>query len=310
MTIDPLLLPFLREREEVEARRLLGELIGAEAEPLVGAIVHRRLGAAPEREDVCGQVRLRLVSALQELRASGGAQAIEDFRGYVAAVAAHACDDVLRERYPQRQRLRNQLRYLLSHDSTFAISRDTEGRWQCRLNGHAKPAGPRGASWFADPRAYLRGVLADGPVELDELVRLAANAAGVKVEPAFAPLDERLSASDARIAERLDQRRLLERLWREIGLLPVRQRVALLLNLRDAGTPDVISVFPVAGVASLQQIAGALEMPVSELAGLWNDLPLDDHRLAARLGLTRQQVINLRSAARARLARRLRERIS
>jgi len=46
-------------------------------------------------------------------------------------------------------------------------------------------------------------------------------------------------------------------------------------------------------------------MTIEALAELWNSLPLDDHAIAARLGITRQQVINLRRAARERLARRL-----
>jgi hypothetical protein len=46
-------------------------------------------------------------------------------------------------------------------------------------------------------------------------------------------------------------------------------------------------------------------MPAEELARMWNDLPIDDMRIATRLGIKRQQVINLRKAARARLARRL-----
>jgi hypothetical protein len=45
------------------------------------------------------------------------------------------------------------------------------------------------------------------------------------------------------------------------------------------------------------------------LRTLLTRLPLDDLTIAARLGLTRQQVINLRKSARLRLARRLRDRL-
>jgi hypothetical protein len=38
---------------------------------------------------------------------------------------------------------------------------------------------------------------------------------------------------------------------------------------------------------------------------MWESLPLDDTAIADRLNLTRQQVINLRKAARMRLARRM-----
>jgi hypothetical protein len=41
------------------------------------------------------------------------------------------------------------------------------------------------------------------------------------------------------------------------------------------------------------------------LAELWNRLPLSDLEIGARLGATQRQVINLRKAARERLARRL-----
>jgi hypothetical protein len=58
------------------------------------------------------------------------------------------------------------------------------------------------------------------------------------------------------------------------------------------------------GVASFRDAAAALEMPPEELAQLWNRLPLEDKEIAARLGVDRQQVINFRSTARERLARR------
>jgi hypothetical protein len=58
---------------------------------------------------------------------------------------------------------------------------------------------------------------------------------------------------------------------------------------------------PVAGVATMKQIASVLDMPVDELARIWNGLPLDDLRIAERLGLNRQRVIDLRRTARARL---------
>jgi hypothetical protein len=46
-------------------------------------------------------------------------------------------------------------------------------------------------------------------------------------------------------------------------------------------------------------------MDADRFAELWNDLPLDDARIAELLKLTRQQVINARKSGRERLARRL-----
>ncbi len=40
------------------------------------------------------------------------------------------------------------------------------------------------------------------------------------------------------IDRELEQRDFLARVWREVRALPIRQRVALLLNLRDEGQHD------------------------------------------------------------------------
>jgi hypothetical protein len=58
-------------------------------------------------------------------------------------------------------------------------------------------------------------------------------------------------------------------------------------------------------VAGIRQIAEILEFPAEEFAAMWNVLPMDDLAIAAKLGVTRQQVINLRKSARERLLRRI-----
>jgi len=80
--------------------------------------------------------------------------------------------------------------------------------------------------------------------------------------------------------------------------------VALLLNLRDAEGRGVLALMPLTETATLREIATALDMPPRELAQIWNQLPVEDAVIAERLGLTRQQVINLRKSARERLWRR------
>jgi hypothetical protein len=79
----------------------------------------------------------------------------------------------------------------------------------------------------------------------------------------------------------------------------------LLLNLKDAEGRGCIALFPATGIATLRQLAEALEMSADGFAQLWNELPLEDARIAELLGLTRQQVINTRKSGRERLTRRL-----
>jgi hypothetical protein len=107
------------------------------------------------------------------------------------------------------------------------------------------------------------------------------------------------------VALEVELRSELTKLWVEIRELPRTQRVALLLNLRDSQQRDALMLLPLTGVAGLPQVAGVLELPLGELAVLWNRLPLDDLSIGQLLGVSRQQVINLRKSARQRLARRM-----
>ena len=97
----------------------------------------------------------------------------------------------------------------------------------------------------------------------------------------------------------------LQRLWEELQQLPLNQRAALLLNLKDSSGFSCITLFPATGIATVRQLAQALEMSAESFAEIWNDLPLEDARIAELLKLSRQQVINARKSGRERLARRL-----
>jgi hypothetical protein len=107
-------------------------------------------------------------------------------------------------------------------------------------------------------------------------------------------------------ASAFERRTDLFRLWEEIRQLPPRQAAALLLNLRDEQRRNAVALLPLTGVATMRDVALAIAMPVERFAEIWNRLPLDDAAIAEILGVTRQQVINLRKSARERLARRMR----
>jgi hypothetical protein len=148
------------------------------------------------------------------------------------------------------------------------------------------------------------------PVAFDELVSAIAALLQVKDETP-ASTEEEMEAGGAQlvsgedVAWQVEKRIFLQRLWEEVRELPLAQRSALLLNLREADGRGCLALFPATGVASLRQIAEALEISAERLAELWPQLPLDDATIAGLLDQTRQQVINLRKSARERLARRL-----
>ena len=141
------------------------------------------------------------------------------------------------------------------------------------------------------------------PVQFDQLVSSLA-----ALSPSEAPVENverRLAATEADPAWRAEKRIFLERLWKEVRRLPRHQRVALLLNLRDAEATDCIMLFPSSGIASIRELGDVLEIPPETFARLWNETPLEDVRIAELLQLTPQQVINARKSARERLTRQL-----
>lgn len=344
---DALLRPYLVAVGEAESQALLTELVEREAEPLIRAVLSRKLRVslngtcstrtAQEAEEIRSEILLQLISRLGALKQDREARAIANFRSYVAVTAHNACHEFLRQKYPSRWRLKNRLRYLLTHQKEFALWENEQGEWLCGLaewrdsersrridelrGDGGERLGLAGRNLQSMSLAELTAAIfrsARGAVELDELVNTIADLQGLKdvaVESVSAVDDdeeasdpyEGLTGKESDIASELEQRRYVERLWLEICQLPERQRAALLLNLRDDRGGDVIALFPMLGVASIRQIAEVLGLRAEDFAALWHDLPLDDATIAARLGVTRQQVINLRKSARERLARRMKE---
>jgi hypothetical protein len=345
--VDSILLPLLRATDSMEHEERLGRLLIEHAQPIINAVVKRKLrvslsaadGRAENQDalEISNEIQARLLGALRLLNGDGR-QTISNFSSYVAATAHHACHEFLRRKYPRRHSLKNKLRYLVEHHASLSLW-ESEGATLCgmtawRFQKKAPLAAPQlrlllgvgeGGFRLQPPRANLRSLplqdlvielfnKADAPVEINALVGVVVDLLDIKEDRSLAA--EKDEMHDGECFEsipdkgsnhylKLEGRLYLERLWAEICRLPSRQRAALLLNLRDPKGNGLIELFPITGVATMRNLAEALEMAADELAELWNQLPLADDAISLRLGATRQQVINLRKSARERLARRM-----
>lgn len=330
--MDSLLLPFVNSTHPADSEKLLTELICNQADPIIGNVVRGKLrtslsasqGSVQNQDalEVASGVRVLLVSELRHLKSNPNGRTIENFHNYVALKAYSACADFFRQKHPNRWRLKNRLRYQLKKNTQFAVWQAEDGRWLCGFrHWAAQPsvrASAKGLSQAAEavdsssPEALFNAVFekTGEPIELDQLVGIAAEAWGIKDHPARSYDDDPIlgealpdgtAGIDAVLADRLQ----LARLWEEVCSLPILQRTALLLNLRDAQDGSVIAFLPYLGIASKEEIAESIAMPADQFASLWNELPLDDLTIAQMLGITRQQVINLRKTARERLARKM-----
>ncbi len=342
---DPILLAYLQAADEVRAQHLLADLLANHASAVMKQIIRYKLRTAfhphdeatdgADAEDVYSSAVVSLLARLRELKAHPESVAIHHFRGYVATLTYNACSKHLREKYPQRHSLKNKLRYLFTHQPELSLWQDANGNRLCGYatwKTHPCKAASRGELYplLEAPHRWLPticepandGALIDlaraaldhlgAPIEIDDLVNLIAELTGVKDHPlpdglneASEPQREAASAEPHSAESALEQRAYLEHLWREICQLPLRQRTALLLNLKDEQGGNSLALFPLTGVASLRQIAAAMELSLDELTAFWNDLPLEDLVIAERLHLSRQQIINLRKCARERLHRKM-----
>lgn len=330
--IDVRLTPFLQAIDDAEAECQLARLLADEAEPIIRGVIRRKLGFALDRagrgvlgqddEDLFSEIRLLIIKRLQALKSQPGLRPINNFSNYVAVTAYNACYEYLRQKYPRRWQLKSRLHYLLSRRSEFGLwpINDRElvaGFADWREHGLLDSEKVRALaedSGLAALRANIAALLvelfrrAGAPIELDTLVDTVCAITGMTdVRPGdeeeVAVIADPAAGADIVVEQRL----FLQRLWTEICQLRPRQRAALLLNLRDAEGASALTLLPITGIADMQQIAHVLEISVEALAAIWSDLPLDDNAIAARLALSRQQVINLRKSARERLERRLRD---
>ena len=333
--IDVLLEPLLTEVRDDRADEILSQLITIHAEPVIKGVIRFKLRLNSFREtqreesdDIHQEVVLQLLAQLQRFRKLPDSHPITDVRGMAAVIAHRTCARWMRRQFPERHALKNRLHYLLTRQRGLALWQDGEGKllagfavWQQqsqatrnlpeieKLPTHIRALKSDKPQQLAELIASLFNYLG-GPIEFDELVSGVAALQGISDQPIESLADDEDATFEPAAAEpdpawRTEKKFFLQRLWEELQQLPLNQRAALLLNLKDATGFGAITLFPATGIASVRQLAAALEINPEEMAKMWNDLPIEDTRIAELTGLTRQQVINARKSGRERLARRL-----
>jgi len=271
--------------------------------PVIDTVLRRRCrdwaAGRGMLDDLRGEVVVRLLRRLRETSDEAAAP-IENLEGYVAGIASRVIDDAIRVSCPEWTRLKHRVRYLVTHDARFRLLADDDRP----IVSLTRTGGVRMRTTAAEKLAIkvveLLRTTGD-QLALDDVVSALAESSGISDR--VTPWENQFAASDpAALLESADELRML---WREIAALPPRQRAALLLHARDSGGESVLRLLSAASLVSSRDVASALEVPKHDLGTLLRELPLSDSVIARRLGVTVQQVINLRKAARDRLARRL-----
>ncbi len=344
--MDQLLLPYLQATKESERQQHLDELLLVHAAPIVRQALRQRLGFYVDQrglnphnqdaQDLYQEIMSKIVQALHDLRSPATKTDIQNLKQYVARIASNACNDVLRTKSPARARLKNNLRFLLTHHRDFAVWR-TEGE---TLTGFAVWRDTRKSASSQKQLFDLEQTLASfrstrfrhenvkhvpltrlvaemfswvgSPIELDELVNVVATLLDVKDYPVESIDDETLASSDARIADstfsassRLETQALLRHLWEALRELSSEQRDVFCLGFEDQSGRDLFTALLEAEVVTFQALAQELGRSRKAIMGLWSKLPMDDEAIAVELGSTRAQVYKWRFRALQRLKKGL-----
>jgi DNA-directed RNA polymerase specialized sigma24 family protein len=288
-----------------------------------------RIQETQDVEDIVSEVILKILDRLRRLKELPNETAIGDFIGYVNVAAHNACNSYLRARYPNRVRFKSRLRYALTHRADFAIWEGVDGRWICGFSQWREQRRPVNCDWINQARMHPERVIRHGeaddlidliraafisaqaPIPMEDLVEVAAKI--LKIADDATSLDvvveqtgfSNLAAAPIDPAEAASQRLYLKRLWIEIQQLPLSQRIALLLSVRDGTRTSITVLLSEIKIASIREIAQAVGMSASEFVRVLQELPLDDNAISKRLGVSRQQVISYRLSARRRLDRRM-----
>jgi DNA-directed RNA polymerase specialized sigma24 family protein len=314
---DPRLAEYLTGSDEAARTGELERILAGEVQPRVRAVLGTYPSAewpleAHDVEDIVGQVTLRVLRKLLGALVLEE-ESVQSLEAYVTTLTKNALRDFMRRRSPERTRMKSRLRYLFTHDRRLAlwqyegVSLCGLAAWKDRADHEPRiervhQAAESSGDFAAAPADAVTAAVTAlrKPVRLGDLVSAFLPLEAPDVHPAPTAVEAPPLQRDA-----LEARQYLQVLWSEIRELPPKQRAALLLNLRAPGSGNAITLFVSVGIATLEEIAEAAEMPRAALSALWDDLPLDDLRIAAHLGVQRQQVINFRKSARERLARRM-----
>lgn len=333
---DPILSPFLAEPDEHRRATILSALIEDHAEPVICRIIRTTLPSlrrndAASIDDLKSEVILRLIRSLETFRSERLLESFPSFTSYVAVVSYNTCHDYLRNKNPERARLKKRIRYALSHCPDLAVWQLDRSTWLGGLaewNGSGSPLDQanvialvrggglptgRGGPGCLDPRDLLKDIfrLAGAPIELDGLVDAVAELMGID-DPNMLELSldrhtGMTNGNNVRAdghAESVELAMTARHLWSEVCRLSHHERVALVLSMKDDRGLDGVSLLTHSRAASLEEISLALEMPSVDLVGIWDELPLNDAATARLIGVTSRQVADLRRSARKRLARR------
>lgn len=291
------------------------------AEPLIRNILRLKLRnfrphsgvgrLTPCEDDLAHDVLVELTRKLNASPPDSSLWDAEGFIRYAARAAENRWHDLLRDDLPGRERLRLKLRRILTTQPSFAMwkyggrmicgfaawrGRNTDPMAPARLEKYAKDL-----SKSSEVNAGLLFTIlneAGGPLVFEQLINLIAEGCGAYTGGDVS-LSDAYSRPGALISkgqndEGLERDDVLRAFWKVMEILPVQQRLALMLTFTDAVGDSWLQHILYNRIATVDEVSRVLGMDRLQIEEIGPDLPLDYGRAAELLGTSRTNARKLR----------------
>jgi len=322
-------------------QQIVGDLIARYADPIIKKILNQRLNlyfnpqrrdiTKPEAEDLYQTIVLKLVTGIRKKNIDQDSQNIEEIQKYIAKIAHNVCNDYLRMKYPERNRLKSKLRDLMKRHSDFSCWKAEDqlvcgySSWSGRMESvkavimlreleeneiFASVGRTNGKELIKLALSDLVVELFDrcgGPIEIERLVQMIAGVQGVKDYQKesidTSPISiQSIANAPGRDHEELEARELLRHLWMKMGELPRNHRKTFALTSGDHTGESLLHTILREQIVTITQIYSALEITRDELIEIWDRLPLDIATAAKQLRTSTHMVAKWRHRSSRRLA--------
>lgn len=339
---DRVLWPFLEATEPKLCESSLDHLILKIASPVIRRtfdLLHRRhnlYGLYPiDFDDVAQEVAMGLTRRLRILKEGPELKPIKDFANYVARATGNAYNGKVLENHPQRLILKNQASYFFSHDPLYSTWLDEQKSLLCGCaswRNLTTEVGPAEVAHLVDqvrrnliatnypimnPQdvplpelAFRIFQIVNKPLRFSDFVKTVTLLWGLNNESSTSEKVEEI-ASENHMGEehsliaKMENRQTLRFLLQEIGRLPEHQCKALLYSIKVSQRSALLLIIreAIADVDELSLMLGTSKEGFKLM--LFNELPLGDHEIGRRLGVTAEKARNFRKSGIERLTRRL-----
>lgn len=299
------------------------------ADPLARLILTKRLNFVlgtslsssrqPDAEDLYQTVMLKVAGFLANIEINDRWPSPDEMRGYLARIIHNVCNDFLRQKYPERSRLKDRIRDILKRHRDFDMWNGINGVVCGFKSQRGQAESPQVRVLLLDLAAYsgakevdelgirqlerlkMPELLAElfrrlgGPINIDHLINIISEMQGIKDRPHESidtiAYSEPIPASRSNDGfDLIASQELLHKIWRALCEMKLNQRRAYLYIQTDYEGQSLLHVIIHQQAVALNEILQSLELTREDLILLLQRVPMDTTMAAIELGTSNSMI--------------------